>query len=130
MCGCAQQVEQCRFGNVKAGEAQGALTHPDIECLLEIELVAFSGDADRTRSTDIDDSGFAPIEKALGAGLRNGSDLQRLGIRHDTADDHAIEMTVGEIGLSFAKQPLDHEPIAQTLRVTLCCVLGSYDLAY
>jgi hypothetical protein len=131
MRGRAQEIEQRRIGWVIADEADGAFAHSDIERLLKAERVVICANCYPTGPTDIDDRRLASFEKSLGTRFCDMVDHEVLVCRHDAADDHPVEMAVGEIDLPFGRKSfLDHEAIAQALRVAPCRVRRSYDLAY
>ncbi len=65
----------------------------------------------------------AVLVKALAA------TIARFAGWHDTANDHAVEMAVGEVDVPWLEQRLDDEAVTETLRVAPCGVLRSNDLA-
>ncbi len=97
---------------------------------MEAERIVPPTDAHNAAPADIDDGGLATLEKTLGAGLGDAVDDEFFARRRDAADNHAVEMTIGEINLARPEHRLDDEAVAQALRVAPGGVLRSDDLAY
>jgi hypothetical protein len=104
--------------------------HADIERILKTERIVGAAGNHRALAADVEYGRLPALEELAGPGFLDLIDYEGLPRGDDAADNHPVEMAVGEIDLAFGKKPLDQEALAQAFRVAPGRVLWTNDLAH
>ena len=107
----AEQVELGRVRRVGRSEGHLAGAHAEIEHVAVVQRDSVSPSAvTLPGAADIDDDQFAAVEEGRRAGrLDRRRAASAAAERHRAADDHPVEMRIGEPDLAGREQVLDQE---------------------
>ena len=123
------QIESCRILRVLAAKADLSGTLGDVEAVLEAELEALFIRLDKARASQIEDTGFTPLQEIRGAevgpdvdALVDGEDLMN---GHDAEDDHTVDMGIGGLDGVRLIEAGDQELLPKLLGGIALDIIGS-----
>jgi hypothetical protein len=126
----AQEVEERGMSRVLAREGQRPLAHPEVKSFLKLQVIWLADDGDHPAPAYIDDGGLAALKERGRSGFRDLIDNQRTCGRRYSANDHPVEMAVGEADGAWLEEIIDDETVPELLRVAPRRILRADDLTY